>query len=93
MKFSVPETPVLTKVFQVSGASVKVRYSIDVVNDNPFNKDSEVCVYSVNNVPPTLFTRVVREEIDMLIREHATNVLNELEETKAEAAGDESRGN
>lgn len=77
MKISVPETPVLTKVFQVSGNPVKVKYSIDVWNGDVWHEDTTITIYSVNNVSVTLFTRAVREEINMLICEHAANVLNE----------------
>jgi hypothetical protein len=79
MKISVPETPVLTQIFKVSGAPVKVKYSIEVMNDDVWHEETTVHVYSVNSAPVTLFTRAVREEIDMSIRDHAANVLKEFD--------------
>jgi hypothetical protein len=79
MKMSIQQAPVLTKVFAIQGANVKVKYSIDVEKDNPFHDDTEVYVYSVNGVPATFFSRGVREDIDREIREHAVKVLNEFD--------------
>lgn len=76
MKISVPETPVLTQVFRVSGEPMQVKYSIDLCNDDVWHEDTTVAIYSVNGAPMAL-PRAKREELDMLIREHAANVLNE----------------
>ena len=76
---TVPETPVLTRVYQVSGAKVKVKYSVDVANDNVWHENTTVHIDSVNGMSVTVFNRAFREELTMLILNHAANVLNEFD--------------
>jgi hypothetical protein len=80
---AVPETPVLKKAFRLSEGSIMVEYSIDVDNDDVWSEETTVHIYKINgesiSSPRVKMTRAQREELDMLIREHAANVLNEFE--------------
>jgi hypothetical protein len=78
MKISVPENPVITQVFHISGGRAKVQYSIDVMNDNVWDEETTVTVYSINGVPGTL-EGAKGEELNVLIRDHVANVHKEFD--------------